>query len=146
MRLVLSGAIAYLMFGISQVLGDLSGRSSMTGTWVHHPTLGRAILIAAMWPSRPMYEISLATTQRAREIAFGLARLLSQMIVMTAFVWLSVTGAVHLFSNPVLQVLGTAVFVAVIGLPLMPLVEVVAVVVMMILAWPLDLLFPLKED
>lgn len=146
MRVVLSSVIAYLMYGFLQVLSDLSGRSTMTGSWVYHPTLGGGILVAVTWPWRVVYDSSFATAQRARGIAFGFARILSQMIVMTAFVWLSITGAVHLFSSPVLQVLGTAVFVAVIDTLLMPVVGVATVVVMTILAWPLDLLFPLKKD
>lgn len=145
MRLVVSAAIAYLVFGISQVMSDLGGRSTVHGTWVHHPTLGRAVLIGAMWFTRPIYEASCSTPQRARGIAFGIARDLSQMIVMTGVVWLCITGATHLTSNPVLQAIGTATLVAVIGLFLMPLVEIVIVVVMMVLAWPLDLFFPLKD-
>jgi len=137
---------AYVLCGISRVLKDLSINGTARPLWALEPTLGRAILVVIGWPVRPIVEAYASSRQIARSIVFGLLSIVTQMLVLTGYIWLSHEIAKLVFENFILEIILTlviAVFGAFIALPigtavLTPIIFLVSI--------PLNFLFPLKNN
>lgn len=146
MEIVVSAILAYLLSGISQVTKDLGGRVIDRPMWAMRPTLGKAILVALTWPTRQVIEGHYSTGQLGRAIVFGVLGVITQMAVLTAFIWGAYTLASLVFDNFALQLILAAVIALIGSLFVLPLVSLLMMPITLILAWPLDLLFPLKSE
>lgn len=79
-------------------------------------------------------------------MAFGMLGVVTQMTVLTAFIWGAYALAGLAFDNFAFQ-LTLALVIAFIGsFFVLPLASLLLMPMVLILAWPLDLLFPLKSD
>jgi len=146
-RIAISAVLAFLVLGISQVTVDLGTRAIDRPMWVSmHPTLGTAVLVAMMWFIRPFQRILGATGQKARAVAFGAFGVIGQMSILTGFIWLCIGIATHTFHSVILQVVSTAVFIAIGALFVLPLANLIMIPLSLIVAFPLDWLFPLKAQ
>jgi hypothetical protein len=114
--------------------------------WVMRPTFGMAIFVAVTWFIRPFQKILTTTGQKARTFAFGAFGVIGQMSILTAFIWLCIAIATHIFDSTILQVVSTAVFIAIGALFVSPLVNLIMIPLSLIVAFPLDWLFPLKAQ
>ena len=56
MEIIISAILAYFLSGIYQVTKDVGGRVIDRPMWAMRPTLGKAILVALTWPTRPIIE------------------------------------------------------------------------------------------
>lgn len=146
MEIIISALLAYVLSGISQVTKDLGGNVIDRPMWAMKPTLGKAILVAITWPTRPILEGSYSTGQLARSIVFGGLGVVTQMTVLTAFIWGAFTLAGLVFENLALQLILATVIAFIGSLFVLPLVSLLMVPITLLLAWPLDLLFPLKSN
>jgi len=146
MKLTISIVLAYVFTGIAQVIKDISSSPIDRPSWVRRPTLGKALLLAATWVTRPFIENLYPRGQVTRGIAFGLVGVLVQMCFLTGFIWGCITIATCLFGGPVLQIITSAIFI-IIGAPIaIPLLSLLMVPVTAVVALPLDLLFPIKRE
>lgn len=146
MEIIISALLAYVLSGISQVTKDLGGRVIDRPMWAMEPTLGKAILVGLTWPTRPVLEGSYSTGQLARSIVFGGLSVVTQMAVLTAFIWGSYTLAGLVFENFAFQIILATVIAFIGSLFVLPLVSLLMMPITLLLAWPLDLLFPLKSE
>jgi hypothetical protein len=142
MRIVVSVLLAWLLVGISQAMRDLRTNVVDRPLWASQPTLGMWVFVVLTGPARPFL---FPAPQTARKLVFGILGSTMQLGMMTGFVWLCITIANHLVSSVILRILTSAALVYVGSLLVLPLVSVVMTPLLLILAWPLDLLFPLKE-
>ena len=141
MEIVICALLAYLLSGISQVIKDLGGNVIDRPMWAMNPTLGKTITVALTWPSRPILA-SHTSGQFARAVAFGVLGVLIQMTVLTAFIWASYAVAGLVFEGFIFKLILAAVIAFIGSLFVLPLVTLIMVPVTLLLAWPLDLLFP----
>ena len=141
MEIAICALLAYLLSGISLVIKDLGGKVIDRPMWAMNPTLGKTIMVALTWPSRPILA-SYSSGQLARAIAFGVLGILIQMTVLTACIWASYAVAGLVLESLIFK-LALAAIIAFIGsLFVLPLVTLIMIPVTLLLAWPLDLLFP----
>lgn len=146
MEIVVSAILAYLLSGISQVTKDLAGRVIDRPMWAMRPTLGKAILVALTWPTRQIIGGHYSTGQLGRAIVFGVLGVITQMAVLTAFIWGAYALASLVFDNFAFQLILAAVIALIGSLFVLPLASLLMMPITLILAWPLDLLFPLKSE
>lgn len=146
MEIAICALLAYIFLGVSQVTKDLGARVVERPIWAMSPTWGKVILFALTWPIRFVIEASDAPGQLARAIAFGVLDVATKMAVLTAFIWGSYTVAGLIFENLAFQLLLSAVIALVGSFIVLPLVTLLMIPVTIVLAWPLDLLFPLKSN
>ena len=146
MEIIVSAILAYLLSGISQATKDLGGNVIDRPMWAMRPTLGKAILVALTWPARPIIDGSYSTGQLGRSIVFGMLGVLTQMAVLTAFIWGAYALASLVFDNFALQLILAAVIAFIGSLFVLPLVSLLMMPITLIIAWPLDFLFPLKSE
>jgi hypothetical protein len=144
MRIAISAGLAFLLLGIEQVIQDLGTSPIDRPLWVMQPTLGMAIFVAATWWTRSSLTLIHSNGQKARGIAFGIFGVIGQMSILTGFIWLCISIATHIFDSIILQVVSTAVFIAIGALLVLPLVNLIMIPLSLIVAFPLDWLFPLK--
>ena len=142
--LFISIVVAYLMSGVAQVIKDLRG-GILGPRWAWTPTVGKAIFVAATWIKRPIINNISSDIPVARAVAFGLLGIILQMGVLTGFVWFSITVSLQIFDNVVLQVFAATTLVVVSAPFVLPLIGFLTIPITLIVAWPLDLLFPRKE-
>ena len=141
MEIVICAILAYLLSGVSQVLKDLGGRVIDRPMWATNPTLGKALMVALTWPSRPVLA-SYLFGQFARAVAFGVLGVLIQMTALSAFIWASYAVAGLVFESFFFKLAFAAVIAFFGSLFVLPLVTLIMMPVTLLLAWPLDLLFP----
>lgn len=146
MEIIVSAILAYLLSGISQVTKDLGGRVIDRPMWAMKPTLGKAVLVALTWSTRPIIDGRYSTGQLGRSIVFGVFGVFTQMAVLTAFIWGAYTLAGLVFDNFALQLILATVIAFIGSLFVLPLASLLMMPITLILAWPLDLLFPLKSE
>lgn len=147
MRGIISAALAFFVLGVSQVIQDLRTNIVDRPMWVSmRPTLGTAVLVAMMWFTRPFQRILGATGQKARAVAFGAFGVIGQMSILTGFIWLCIGIATHTFHSVILQVVSTAMFVAIGALFVLPLANLIMIPLTLIVGFPLDWLFPLRAQ
>lgn len=146
MEIAICALLAYIFLGVSQVTKDLGARVVERPIWAMSPTWGKVILFALTWPIRFVIEASDTPGQLARAIAFGVLDVATKMAVLTAFIWGSYTVAGLIFENLAFQLLLSAVIALLGSFIVLPLVTLLMIPVTIVLAWPLDLLFPLKSN
>ena len=145
MRLILSIFLAYLLGGIFHVSEDLRGDSIDRPYWAWNPTLGKALLVGAIWFIRPILESIRRTGQAARGFVFGLLDVSIRLIIITLFIWGCLTVAAYLFDSILLRVVTIAVLMLIGSAIILPLIRILMILPTIIIALPLDILFPLKE-
>jgi len=143
MEIVICALLAYLLSGFAQVIKDLGVRAMDRPVWAMNPTLGKAIMVALTWPSRPMILLAQSSpAEIAQWVAFRLLGFLIQMTVLTVFIWGAYAIAGLVFESFFLKFVLAAV-IAFIGLFLvLPLISLIMVPVTLLLALPLTFLFP----
>jgi len=144
-KITISIALAYLLAGISQVTEDLGATPVDRPFWAIRPTLSKALFVGATWIARPFQKAG-HSNQIAREIAFGLFSVTLHLAVLTGFIWCCITASAYLFDNVALQVVAIVVLLIVGTRFLMPWLNLLLMPLTWIVALPLDLLFPLKEQ
>jgi hypothetical protein len=145
MKIVISALLAYILSGISQVSKDLAGRATDRPMWTTRPTVGKALLVGATWIIRSFLESIHQTGQIARGIAFGLLGITLQMVVLTFFVWGCIAAAATIFDSMLLRLVAMLALMMIGSFIVLPLINVLMVPMTLVLAWPVDLLFPIKE-
>ncbi|MFZ2171580.1 MAG: hypothetical protein WAW61_18320 [Methylococcaceae bacterium] len=143
MEIIISALLAYVLAGVSQVTIDLGGNVNSRPMWAWEPTLGKAILVAIIWPTRPV--IDNYSTGHARSIVFGVLGFVTKMTVLTAVIWGSYTIAGLAFENFAFQLILAAVIAFIGSLFVLPIISLLMIPITLLLAWPLDLLFPVKS-
>lgn len=146
MEIAICALLAYIFLGVSQVTKDLGASVMERPIWAMSPTWGKVILFALTWPYRFVIESSDASGRLARAIAFGVLDFATKMAVLTAFIWGSYTVAGLIFENLAFQLLLSAVIALVGSFIVLPLATLAMIPVTILLAWPLDILFPLKSN
>jgi len=136
---------AYVLCGVSRVLKDLSINGEARPLWALNPTLARAILVVIGWPVRPIVEAYASSRQIARSIVFGLLSIVTQMLVLTGYIWLSHELAKLVFENFILQIILTLVIAVVGSFIAMPIGSALLTPIIFLISIPLNLLFPLKN-
>ena len=146
MEIIISVLLAYIIWGFFLVSKDLGGNALDRPMWAMRPTIGKAILIGATWFTRPFFECIQSEGQVARGIAVGLLVFSGLMGVLTFFIWVCIAASAYFFDSTVLRVVTTAVLML-IGAPIfLPLIQSLMFQLALLIAWPLNLLFPLKES
>ncbi len=139
MNLIISVVFAYIFLGISQVRTVLCTPVKITfGT----------ILTAFLFWFSDIVIVHLTTGinhQRGRDVAFALVDILSKWVAMTLIIWALMCTAGLLIDN--LLITSVIIFVVTfISMPILGIVQhIISNVLVLILAIPADLLFPLKK-
>lgn len=136
---------AYVLCGISRVLKDLSINGITRPLWALEPTLGRAVLVVIGWPVRPIAEAYASSRQIARSVVFGLLSIVTQMIVLTGYIWLSHEIAKLAFDNFILEIILTVVIAVFGAFIAIPIGTAVLTPIIFLVSIPLNFLFPLKN-
>lgn len=144
-ELVISAGLAYVLSGLAQVTKDLGSPIHDRPGWARRPTIGVAVLVALTWVIHPFIDTYYDTGQRGRAAVFGLLGVLVQMSVLTAFVWGCLIGAHAISDSTFWVVVLSAAFMLVGTLIVLPLANLVVMFLILLLSWPLDLLFPLTQ-
>jgi hypothetical protein len=144
MTIAISITLAYLLAGISQVTEDLTADPIDRPMWAIRPTFGKALFVGMTWIARPFLKAT-HSNQIARGIAFALFTVALHLTVLTGFIWCCIAVSAYFLNNTILQVVATAVLLAIGARVVMPLLNVILIPLTLIAAWPLDLLFPKKE-
>lgn len=113
--------------------------------WTWRPTLGKILIVGASWFTRPFLENIHRSGQVARGIAFGLLGVSLQMVVLTFLIWGCIFVANYFFDSTLLRVATTAILTIIGVFIVLPLINVLLIPLTLLISWPLDLLFPLKE-
>lgn len=143
-NLTISLALAYVLSGISQVTADLTADPISKPMWAMRPTFGKMMFVGAAWFARPFIEAT-HSQQVARGIAFAIPKVVLPFATLLVFVWLCIIAAEYWFENLALRTVAVAVLLIVGGRFVMPLVNLLTVPLSILIALPLDWLFPLKE-
>ena len=144
--LLTSLGLAFVMSGISQVTKDIGQRPIDRPGWAHNPSLSGALIVAITWFTRPILDGYYSTGQKGRAAAFGILGVLIQLSVLTAFFVAAITLSVSWFDSIWLQIAIVAALV-IFGAPIiLPLASIAIMPITLILSFPLDLLFPLKQS
>jgi hypothetical protein len=146
MEIIVSAILAYLLSGISQVTRDLGSRPIDRPMWAVRPMLGKAFFVALTWPTSFVIEGRYSTGQIGRSIVFGGLGVVTQMVVLTAFIWGAYFLAGLVFDNLAFQLILAAVIAFIGSFLVLPLASLLMMPITLILAWPLDLLFPLRSE
>ncbi len=146
MEIVICILLAYVLSGVSRVTKDLGKNVINRPIWAMNPTLDKIILAAISWPIRPIIEASQSSGQLARSVAFGLLAVLLQMLTFTVYIWCSYTIACLVFENFTLRIALSTVVVFVGSFFILPLMTFIMAPISLLLAWPLALLFPRKNN
>lgn len=144
MEIIICAILAYLLSGFSQVMKDLGGSPIDRPMYAHEPKLWQVVIVTLTWPYTPVVETRYSTGSLGRSIVFGGLRVVVQMSVLTAFIWWTYVLAGSVFDNFVLQLALAAVIAFIGSFLVLPLVTLLIMPIILILGWPLDLLFPLK--
>lgn len=145
MEIIISAVLAYVLAGISQVTKDLGRNVVDRPIWAMEPTLGKVILFALTWPMRSLIDGFYLTGQFARSMVFGVFGVVTQITVLTAFIWGSYSIAGLVFENLAFQLVLAAVIAFISSIFVLPLVSLLMIPITLLIAWPLDLLFPIKN-
>lgn len=96
--------------------------------------------------TRPTIEGLRSSGEFSRTILCGGISVFTQMTVLAAFIWGAYTLAGLVFDNFSLQLILAAAIAFIGSLFVLPLVSILMMPVTLILAWPLDLVFPPKNE
>jgi hypothetical protein len=142
MELLISVALAYVFCGIATVMKDLNAQPIDRPQWAFRPTLRGAIFIAATWWARSFVD---GPGPVRRRVAFALMGAVSQLGVLTFFIWGCIAVSIYFFTSAPIQIASAAVLVVVGSQIVLPLLSFLMIPVTLLVAWPLDLLFPLEQ-
>jgi len=142
MLILLSLLLAYGLAGLSQVSDDLGADLISKPAWARRPTLGMLLLVMATWPIRPIQNAGYSDNA-PRSIAFALLGVLVTVLATAGLIWGCLRLTVFLTPNLYLEVALSFGFVVSLRL-LAPILNLVLMPVTLLLAAPLDFLFPLK--
>jgi len=114
--------------------------------WALRPSLSGALFVAVTWAARPVMDSYYSTGQKARAVAFGILGVLIQLSVLTAFFVAAISLSVSWFNNGWLRSVVVAALV-IFGAPIiLPIASIVMMPITLVLSFPLNLLFPLKQS
>ena len=68
------------------------------------------------------------------------------MGVLTSFIWCCIAVSVYIFDSIVPQIIVTAILIVVGMLFVLPLLNLLMMPLMLLIGWPLDLLFPHEKE
>lgn len=145
MKLSISVALAYLLSGISQVIQDLSADFVRRPRWAERPTIGNAIFAGVTWFARPFLKY-MSDGQVARGVAFGLLTVVWQMGLLAGFISYCIRVSAYIFNSTIPQLATSAILIIVGGRLILPWLDLLFIPVLLVVRWPLDLLFPLKQE
>lgn len=143
-NITISLVLAYVMLGVSQVTEDLSTDPISKSMWALRPTFGKMVLVAATWFTRPFIE-AMHTEQVARGVAFAVLKVIVPFAMLVAFTWICIIASEYWFDNLALRILTVAVLLIVGGRFVLPWVNLLMMPLSLIIALPIDWLFPLKK-
>jgi hypothetical protein len=143
-NLTISLVLSYLLAGVSQVTEDLAADPLSRPMWAIRPTLAKMLLVGITWIARPFVEAA-HSQQVARAVAFAIPKVVLPFALMTAFAWLCIMASEYWFDNLPLRILTVAGLLIIGGRFVLPWVSLLIMPLMVIIALPLDWLFPLKQ-
>ena len=144
-NITISIVLAYVMLGVSQVTEDLAAHRIDTPMWAVRPTFGKMLLVGALWFRRPFIEAKFSQ-QVARNTAFAFLKVILPLVMLTAFVWVCIIASERWFDSLALRIVTVAVLLVVGGNFVVPWLSLLVMPLTLIIALPIDLLFPLKKD
>ncbi len=112
--------------------------------WAIRPTFGMGIFVGATWFSRPFLK-AIRSNQLARGVAFAILDVTLRLVVVTGLIWYCITASAYLFDSVALQSVAVVVFLIVGTRVVMPWLNLLLTPLTLIVALPLDFLFPLKD-
>jgi hypothetical protein len=113
--------------------------------WALRPTFGKMLLVGTTWFTRPFVE-AVHSEQVARGIAFACLKVILPFVMMVTLVWVCIIVSEHWFGNLALQILTVAVLLTVGGRFVVPWLSLLTMPLSLIIALPIDWLFPLKKN
>jgi hypothetical protein len=143
-KIVISIALAYLLAGVSQVMEDLRATAFDKPHWARRPTFSKAMLFGATWIVRPFLNAR-RSNQLVRAVAFAFLSVALRFVVLTGLVWCCIIASAYLFDNVALQAVAVVVLLIIGTRVVMPWLNLLLTPLTLIVALPLDFLFPLKD-
>jgi hypothetical protein len=129
-----------------QIIGDLGSSPQGKPFWAMEPTLGKALFYGLTWVVRPIVENYYSTGQFARSLVFGLLTIFTKMIAVTLYIFGCFFVTSHFFDNMFLRITVAAALVPATGWIVLPLINVIISIILLIVAFPLDIIFPLADE
>jgi hypothetical protein len=145
LQLIISIIFAYLISGFAQLSKDMNANPVDAPVWTYNPTAKMTFFVFFGWPFIQLLRYDELPGERARAIAHALLGILSQMVVLTGFIFYSISLATYLVDSLWLQIIISAAIIFIGSMFVLPLLTLAMMPVMLLLAWPLDILFPPKK-
>lgn len=143
-KIAISIALAYLLSGLAQVTEDLAADLIDRPMWACRPTFSKAMLFGATWIVRP-FSNARRSNQLTRAVAFAFLSVTLRLVVLTGFIWCCITASAYLFDNLALQSVAVVVLLIIGTRVVMPWLNLLLMPLTLIVALPLDFLFPPKD-
>lgn len=83
--IVLALILGYILAGIRYVMADLSSDPVNRPLWAFRPSTGKAVLMGALWVTRPLFHFGLAG--RAQSIAAGIGVVAHRWLAPSLMFW-----------------------------------------------------------
>jgi hypothetical protein len=144
-NITISLALAYVLLGVSQVTEDLVADPLGKPMWAMRPTFGKMLPVGLTWFTRPFVEAA-HSQQVARGIAFAILKVILSFATLTAYTWVCIVAAEYWFDNFAFRILTIAVLLLVGGRFVIPWVSLLIMPLTVIIALPIEWLFPLKKS
>jgi hypothetical protein len=143
----ISLALAYCVLGLAHVSGDLEDRSHPLRAvgWALQPSLGKALAVAALWPTRHFLRQWHRGQGTVRSIASGLIINALLLGSLSAYFWCCIWAAQRLFDSTGFVIASAAGFMILGSFLLLPIVMALSLAVGAVLFGVLDVILPRRE-
>lgn len=144
--MILLITISYFCAGLFSVIADLNQGPMDAKAWTRQPTFSKILFFSSIWFVVPILETWPGQFNRARTIAFGLLGSVTKLASFTFYTWITWTLSCYITSNTIFQILLCLVIFSIVCLFIAPLMVIPLSFITLILAIPLEWLFPLKDQ
>jgi hypothetical protein len=136
--LLASVVLGYALTGISTASSDLRLSPLNRPAWARNPTPGALLFATLTWWAGPIVNDRIT----ARSIAFGGVAALTKWGGVTLVVYVALFAARHFADGSVWRAVLAILFLVVGSFTILPLYAIVSIPITLLIAWPLDRLFP----
>jgi hypothetical protein len=135
---------SYVLLGYSMVQRDLRAHPFDQPFWAHSPSFGRALLLTLIWPYRSIAEARFDANPN-RRVAFGLFGSALELASMTGILYLSFLVIDRISHDTIVRWFLAIPILFIAFVFIRPILNVLLIPVTLLLAFPLEWLFPMKD-
>ena len=145
MLIGLSLALSYVLMGVGHVTAVLTVDPPNKPMWAFKPTLGKMVLAGINWPFSLIFNAHFSDPENAAHAAaLAALRIALEFAFFAALIWFSIRLAELSTSNLYIEIAVVAACLIALRY-MMPLLTLLLMPVLLLLALPLDWLFPKRS-